>query len=67
MVRQGGGTQAMTRRPGRPTKQEAECAAFQAPGHGKGIPEGEAVIRIPARMVHMIREACDAVERATVQ
>ncbi|MER7723588.1 hypothetical protein [Streptomyces sp. NPDC096323] len=28
------------------------------------IPENEAIIRIPARMVHMIREACDAVERA---
>lgn len=52
-------------KPGR--ELEAECAAFEVPGHGKGIPEGEAVIRIPARMVHMIREACDAVERAAVQ
>ena len=43
---------------------EAECAAFELPGHAKGIPEHEAVIRIPARMVPMIREACDAVERA---
>ncbi|WP_405985915.1 hypothetical protein [Streptomyces sp. NBC_00872] len=42
---------------------EAECAATEVPGHGKGIPDGEAVIRIPARMVDMIREACDAVER----
>jgi hypothetical protein len=42
---------------------EAECAAFTAPGHAVGIPEHEAVIRIPARMVPMI-EACDAVERA---
>ncbi|MFD7284053.1 hypothetical protein ACFV80_45555 [Streptomyces sp. NPDC059862] len=46
---------------------EAECAAFQVPGHAKGIPDDEAVIRIPARMVHMIREACDAVERADVR
>lgn len=46
---------------------EAECAAFELPGHGKGIPEGEAVIRIPARMAHMIREACDALERADVR
>jgi hypothetical protein len=46
---------------------EAECAAFEVPGHGVGIPEGEAVIRIPARMVHMIREACDAVERADLR
>ncbi|MFK4104519.1 hypothetical protein ACI2L1_31475 [Streptomyces sp. NPDC019531] len=43
---------------------EAECAAFEVPGHAKGIPENEAVIRIPARMVPMIREACDAIERA---
>nr|WTB30186.1 hypothetical protein OG781_12415 [Streptomyces sp. NBC_00830] len=42
---------------------EAECAALELPGHSVGIPESEAVIRIPARMVHMIREACDAVER----
>ncbi|MGW2037431.1 hypothetical protein [Streptomyces virginiae] len=31
------------------------------------IPDSEEVIRIPARMVPMIREACDAVERSTVQ
>ncbi|MFB7655223.1 MULTISPECIES: hypothetical protein [unclassified Streptomyces] len=42
----------------------AECAAFTVPGHAVGIPEHEAVVRIPARMVAMIREACDAVERA---
>jgi hypothetical protein len=46
---------------------EAECAAFEVPGHAKGIPAGEAVVRVPARMVHMIREACDAVERADVR
>ncbi|MGH3739355.1 MAG: hypothetical protein ACRDT6_27705 [Micromonosporaceae bacterium] len=46
---------------------EAECAAFEAPGHARGIPEGEAVVCIPARMVHMIREACDAVERAHIR
>ncbi|MER7968636.1 MULTISPECIES: hypothetical protein [unclassified Streptomyces] len=42
---------------------EAECAAFELPGHAQGIPGSEAVIRIPARMVPMIREACDAVWR----
>lgn len=42
---------------------EAEAAAFEVPGHAVGIPDDEAVIRIPARMVQMIREACDAVER----
>ncbi|MFD4263117.1 hypothetical protein ACFWR9_37280 [Streptomyces sp. NPDC058534] len=43
---------------------EAECAGFEVPGHAVGIPDHEAVVRIPARMVPMIREACDAVERA---
>lgn len=46
---------------------EAEAAAFQVPGHAVGIPDDEAVIRIPARMVPMIREACDAIERAAVR
>ncbi|WP_415947753.1 hypothetical protein [Streptomyces sp. KLOTTS4A1] len=43
---------------------QAECEAFEVPGHAVGIPDGEAVIRIPARMVDMVRRACDAVERA---
>ena len=42
---------------------EAQCAAFEVPGHAVGIPDDEAVIRIPARMAHMIREACDALDR----
>ncbi|NKI40830.1 hypothetical protein [Streptomyces physcomitrii] len=46
---------------------EAEVAAWEVPGHAVGIPEDEAVVRIPARMVPMIREACDAVERAAVR
>ncbi|GAA0566273.1 MULTISPECIES: hypothetical protein [Streptomyces] len=46
---------------------KAECAAFELPGHAKGIPDDEAVVRIPARMVHMIREACDVIERADVR
>jgi len=46
---------------------EAECTQFEVPGHAVGIPEDESVIRIPARMVPMIREACDVVERATVR
>jgi hypothetical protein len=45
---------------------EAECAAFEVPGHAVGIPAGEGVVRIPARMASMIREACDALERADV-
>ncbi|MCX4661314.1 hypothetical protein [Streptomyces uncialis] len=43
---------------------EASCAAFTVPGHAPGIPPHEAVIRVPARMVAIIREACDAAERA---
>ncbi|AWW43403.1 MULTISPECIES: hypothetical protein [Streptomyces] len=45
---------------------EAACSAFEAPGHAAGIPDHEAVIRIPARMVPMIREACDVLERPDV-
>lgn len=45
---------------------EAECAATEVPGHAEGIPDHEAVVRIPARMVPMIREACDAIDRSHV-
>ncbi|OEJ21703.1 hypothetical protein AR457_36470 [Streptomyces agglomeratus] len=45
----------------------AQCAATEVPGHAKGIPDTEAVVRIPARMVSMIREACDAIERSHVR
>jgi len=34
------------------------------PGHTAGIPAHERVIRIPARMVPALREACDVAERA---
>ncbi|MEV5506452.1 hypothetical protein [Streptomyces orinoci] len=37
-------------------RTEAECLAD---GH---IPDSEAVIRIPARMVELVRRACDAAE-----
>ncbi|WP_432041396.1 hypothetical protein [Streptomyces cadmiisoli] len=43
---------------------EEECAAFTVPGHAVGIPENEQVVRVPARMVAILREACDAAERA---
>lgn len=46
---------------------EAECAAFQVPGHAVGIPENEAVIRIPASMVPFIRKACDVIERSDLR
>ncbi|MFI1397729.1 hypothetical protein [Streptomyces sp. NPDC020681] len=31
------------------------------------LPDYETVVRIPARMVHIMREACDAVERSDVR
>ncbi|MFB7900500.1 hypothetical protein ACFC1B_29790 [Streptomyces xiamenensis] len=37
------------------------------PGHATGIPAHERVIRIPARMVPILREACDAAEAGTGQ
>ena len=40
----------------------AECERFELPGHARGIPEDEAVVRIPARMAQMIREACDVLD-----
>ncbi|GAA2239423.1 hypothetical protein ACI2L4_35065 [Streptomyces sparsogenes] len=46
---------------------EAECAAFEMPGHAVGIPEHEQVVRVPARMVSILREACDAAERAQLR
>ncbi|MFF1685338.1 MULTISPECIES: hypothetical protein [unclassified Streptomyces] len=45
---------------------EAQCAAFEVPGHAVGIPDHEQVVRVPARMAKMLREACDAVEGANV-
>ncbi|AZM91770.1 hypothetical protein [Streptomyces sp. W1SF4] len=37
------------------------------PGHAPGIPAHETVIRIPARMVPILREACNAAERAQLR
>lgn len=31
------------------------------------LPDHEAVVRIPARMMHILREACDAAERLDVR
>ncbi len=42
---------------------ESECAATSVPGHALGIPDGEAVIRVPYRMVPTLRKACDAAGR----
>lgn len=36
--------------------------AGTAPGHQAGVPDHETMIRIPARMIPIIREALDALE-----
>ncbi|MGY0023769.1 hypothetical protein ACVHNB_32970 [Streptomyces sp. YJ-C3] len=41
----------------------AAAAAFKVPGHAVGIPEHEQVVRVPARMAAMLKEACNAVEQ----
>ncbi|MEV5940312.1 hypothetical protein [Streptomyces sp. NPDC051994] len=46
---------------------EAECAAFEVPGHAVGIPESEAVVRIPAHMAAILRKACDAADRSDLR
>lgn len=42
---------------------KAHCAAMTVPGHAVGIPDGERIVRVPSRMVTIIREACDVAER----
>ncbi len=37
-----------------------EVANAPAPNHVPGVPAGEAVVRIPARMAPALRRACDA-------
>ncbi|BCM65783.1 hypothetical protein EASAB2608_01117 [Streptomyces sp. EAS-AB2608] len=44
---------------------QAECEGT-SPANGS-VPDSEAIVRIPARMIAMIREACDAVERAQLR
>jgi hypothetical protein len=46
---------------------EAECAATEVPGHAVGIPVHEQVVRVPARMVSILREACDVAEAARLR
>lgn len=40
-----------------------ECIDNTAPGHAKGIPAHETVIRFPAHLISLLREACDAADR----
>lgn len=41
-----------------------QCVDNTAPGHAKGIPPHESIIRFPAHLIFLLREACDAAERA---
>ena len=45
----------------------AECIEKNAPGHDKTIPAGETIIRIPANVIPILKEAIDAAERAAVR
>ena len=45
----------------------ADVTATPAPNHVPGVPAGEAVIRIPARMASALREACDVAESSAVR
>ncbi|MET7907653.1 hypothetical protein [Streptomyces avermitilis] len=47
-------------------RTRTECVGNTAPGHDKGIPDHETVIRIPVHLVPLLREACDAAERAAL-
>jgi hypothetical protein len=48
---------------------EEEARAYReggtAPDHAPGVPPHESIIRVPARMVDIIRKACDDLERST--
>ena len=45
----------------------AMCESFEVPGHAVGVPAHETVVRIPARMVPILREACDVAERGELR
>ncbi|MEV7222390.1 hypothetical protein ACFYN5_13910 [Streptomyces sp. NPDC007126] len=47
------------------TETQTGCEA-SSPANGS-VPDSEAIVRMPARMIPMIREACDAVERARLR
>jgi hypothetical protein len=39
-----------------------QVTATPAPDHTGGVPEGEDIVRIPARMTSILRKACDAAD-----
>lgn len=46
-------------------RKQAECEE-SSPANGP-VPDSEGIVRLPARMIPVIREACDAVERAQLR
>ncbi|MEU2952487.1 hypothetical protein [Streptomyces xanthochromogenes] len=50
----------------RPDAETQALCEQSSPANGS-VPDGEAIIRVPARMIPLIREACDAVERAELR
>ncbi|KAF5996994.1 hypothetical protein [Streptomyces sp. WAC00263] len=47
-------------------RTRSQCVENTVPGHDKGIPAHETVIRVPVHLVSLLREACDAAERAAL-
>ncbi|MEU3251404.1 hypothetical protein [Streptomyces sp. NPDC006997] len=50
----------------KPSIETQTVCEATSPANGS-VPDTEAIVRIPARMIPMIREACDAVERAQLR
>ncbi|MFD6337216.1 hypothetical protein [Streptomyces sp. NPDC060131] len=50
----------------KPTPETQADYEASSPANGS-VPDSEAIVRIPARMIPMIREACDAIERARIR
>ncbi|MFD6587600.1 hypothetical protein ACFWED_12030 [Streptomyces anulatus] len=50
----------------KPDGQTRAQGEATSPANGS-VPDNEAIVRIPARMIPMIREACDAIERAQLR
>lgn len=48
-------------------QRRAACGVRGREPCERPVPNGEVIIRIPARMVPILRRACDAIERAAVR
>ncbi|OON72980.1 hypothetical protein [Streptomyces tsukubensis] len=43
-------------------QRTATCMEFEISGQAPGIPPREAIVRVPTRMVRILRQACDVAE-----